>query len=389
MRRKLLGGFLGLVLLTGGLSWWLGPETASPVRLPADFEPQAALVVSASGLVLIAPDTFADLVAATQNHIRLLALVNDPADAEAARRVLFQWGLSDNSVEFVEVPHDTIWLRDTGPCILESREGGFLAIDHISDRPGHKRDDALPQNLAHLLGLPCQSQPFRFEGGNIVSNGQGLCLTTDQLVTANQDMGLDRDDVRECLLAHYGFDQVVFLEPLHGERTGHADMFSVFVSPATVVVGALDPGADPVNAALLDRNARRLSEVKLPGNRPLQVVRIPMPRPLGSLFPTYTNVVFANDLLIVPTYSSADSRLQQEAFQTFARLLPNRRIVGIEADALAARRGSLHCVTLHIVPALAPSVWRVGLISNERGGRLQFEAPAQMRRNSPGRCSQT
>ncbi len=60
---------------------------------------------------------------------------------------------------------------------------------------------------------------------------------------------------------------------------------------------------------------------------------------------------FANGVLLVPTYTDID---QEDAgtliLQSYARLLPHWRVVGIDATRLIESAGALHCITMNLGP---------------------------------------
>ena len=169
---------------------------------------------------------------------------------------------------------------------------------------------------------------------------------------ANAARGYDEDDVTRILERFYGAKEVVFLEPLRGEPNAHVDMFATFPSPETVVVGTCSSESDPANAAILDRNAERLASVGPPCG-PLNVVRIPMPPTVWSpdgreLWPTYTNVVYANDTVLVPVFAGLEPPGESPALELYRQLLPGRTIVGIDAGPVLELLGGLHCFTLNL-----------------------------------------
>jgi hypothetical protein len=118
------------------------------------------------------------------------------------------------------------------------------------------------------------------------------------------------------------------------------------------VVAQADPKVDPVNAAILDDAARLLAREKT-SLGPMRVHRIPLPDCQDGCYRTYTNVIFANGLLLVPVYSDADPNLQDRALGLYARLLPRWKVVGINADGLAPLGGALRCMSMN-VPAFVP-----------------------------------
>jgi agmatine/peptidylarginine deiminase len=126
-------------------------------------------------------------------------------------------------------------------------------------------------------------------------------------------------------------------------------MFATFTAPDCVVVGQYDPRDDQENAAILERNARRLASIRLPRQR-LHVRRIPMPSNTDGVWRTYTNVIYANDVLLVPVYSETNMTLQQQAVGTYRSLLPKWNIKTINADDLIVSGGALHCAVMNLGP---------------------------------------
>ncbi|MCA9543663.1 MAG: agmatine deiminase family protein, partial [Myxococcales bacterium] len=178
------------------------------------------------------------------------------------------------------------------------------------------------------------------EGGNFMTNGEGLCVATEWLVEQNYPKSASQ--VRAIAKAHLGCDELVILERLEGEGTGHVDMYAKFLDRDTVLVGTYDRREDPTNAALLDRNAQQLARLGL------DVVRIPMPRPTYPVYRSYTNSLIVNDTVLVPTYRADRSR-ESEAVAIYRRELPGHRVVTLDAEDAIQLGGAIHCVTMGFV----------------------------------------
>ena len=315
--------------------------------MPADFEKQSAIVLGCNELFPFHPRVLVDLCASLIDKIALIGIVEDEEQRKQVITLLCDWGLPAQLLHFVSLPVKGMWVRDYGPAFVRGRDGAITILDAEyleTDRP---EDDKAPSELAALLRLPVSPVPLICEGGNLLSNGQGLCLTTVALANRNVARGYSSQKVTEILSSYYGFRQVVSLKPLMSEPTGHIDMFATFVAPNVVVVGQYDPKIDPVNADVLDENARMLAQTRTSFG-PLRVVRIPMPSNRGGIWKTFTNVIYANGTLIMPTYGTSEIEAQKEAVATYQRLLPDWEILGIDATTIIKQRGSLRCVSINI-----------------------------------------
>lgn len=315
--------------------------------LPGDFEKQSAILLGCNELLPYHPQAMVHIIAALVERLPLIGIVDSEEQRKHLITLLCDWGLPAHLMYFVSLPVKGMWVRDYGPSFVRREDGQITILDADyleADRPG---DDKAPTELAALLRVPVVPVPMLLEGGNILSNGRGLCVTTASLMTRNQARGIDQEQVHAMLNKYYGFDEVITLKPLLSEPTGHVDMFATFVSHDTIVVGQYDPKIDPVNVDVLDENAATLATgTKKHG--PLKVVRIPMPSNRGSIWRTHTNVIYANGILLMPTFSHQDRAAEEQARSIYERLLPDWEIIGIDASSIILNRGALRCVSINI-----------------------------------------
>lgn len=321
-------------------------HSAATCCLPADFHSHRAIVLPAGWLAREAPDVLAQIVRHAPRRL-LVLLVSSADEREMAARALTERGLPAHAVCFRAVATNTGWVRDYGPIFVREASGCPRAIDAVYGSPGRDGDDAATRPIAKLFGLATTATPLRWQGGNLLSNGRGLVLTTTQSINANVECGREAAAAARFLGESCGASELVVLEPLRGERTGHVDMFACFTSPDTVVVGRFDASVDPDGAAVLDRNAARLAELRTRAGK-LRVVRAAMPNNSDGLWRSYTNVIFADGTLLVPTYPDIDRAGGERALAEYRRLLPCWKIVGIDCRTLARHQGGLRCVSLPV-----------------------------------------
>jgi agmatine/peptidylarginine deiminase len=296
-----------------------------------------------------------------------LVLVSSDQERLHAETAFRAARIPQGSVHFVNAPVNTIWARDFGPMIVRHADGSVHFVDCDYDDGDRPEDDNVPPVLAGVMGAKCTRPLLTIEGGNLLSNGAGLCITTSKTVADNVIRGYEDRQIMPLCETIFQCQEVAVLEPLVGEPTGHVDMFATFTSPDTVVVGRMDPHVDPVNAGVLDRNAKKLAEIWT-STGPLRVERIPMPAPEEGLWRSFTNVSYFNGVLMMPTYAGVDPNLQRDAAETYRRLLPGWEIQGIDCTKLIRLGGAVHCVTLNL-PAIQKSK------SQTRPARPQIQLP--------------
>ena len=353
--RSLTRGVLCLSLL--GLLYASDPESSSDKeslggawgkRLPGEFEPQRGLLFSCHELLDDSPELFVEMVRLLHHRIPLIALVSNEEELLQAKSLLSDHTIPLHQLRFLEVEHDTMWVRDYGPMILETDAGFPVLLDagYSEERDG---DDRVPAEMAALLKIQRVPVPYVIEGGNLLTNGKRLAIMTGQICDDAIQTPEDHEQFLRVFRQLYGMEEVVVLEALVGEPTGHVDMFATFTSADTVFVGSYQVEEDAENAAILDRNAARLAEVET-ASGPLQVIRIPMPTHKDGVWRTYTNVVYANGQVLVPIYPSVNDDLQALALSAFRAALPGWQIDGIDASELIESNGALHCITMNLGP---------------------------------------
>jgi agmatine deiminase len=249
-------------------------------------------------------------------------------------------------------------MRDSGPIfVTNSRER--LALDwHFNawaKYPDWQHDDRVPAFVADKLGLP-RVEPTHngrrvvLEGGSIDVNGQGLLLTTEECllsVTQERNPGFTRADYEAVFADYLGVKKVLWLNRgIAGDDThGHVDDLARFVNAKTVVT-VVETNATDANCEPLQENLERLGGMTDAGGGRLEVVPLPMPRPLvfdGIRLPaSYANFYVANGVVIVPTFNDPADRV---ALGTLAELFPGREVVGIHCVDLVWGFGTLHCMT--------------------------------------------
>jgi agmatine deiminase len=276
-----------------------------------------------------------------------------------ARRVLAKVGADLTRVEFFRWPLDRGWTRDMGPMFVKKRSEVAIVrfrFNGWAKYPDHRNDDKVPERAAKALGLDLrpvvhQGRPVVLEGGAIDVNGRGSLLTTEEClldpVVQVRNPGFTREDFERVMDTALGVGQVIWLgRGIAGDDThGHVDDVCRFVSPRRVVLCQEKDPAD-ANYQALAECRERLQDARLQDGSRLEVVPLPMPRPLffnGIRLPaSYANFYIANAAVIVPTFNDPADR---EALGLLAELFTDRPVVGIHAVDLVWGLGTLHCLT--------------------------------------------
>jgi agmatine deiminase len=222
--------------------------------------------------------------------------------------------------------------------------------------PDWKKDDRMPERVARALRIPLrpvahEGKPVILEGGSIDVDGRGTLLTTEECnldpVVQVRNPGLDREGFERAVGDALGVTKVIWLGAgIAGDDThGHVDDLARFVSPTRVLLCRETDSTD-ANYRPLEENRERLQGAGNADGARIEVVDLPMPRPLfldGQRLPaSYANFYLANAAVLVPTFNDPADRV---ALGILAEQFPDRPVVGLHAVDLVWGLGTLHCLT--------------------------------------------
>lgn len=334
-------------------------------RMPAEWERHAATWLAwphnatdwpVKGLMV--QWVFVEMARQLQLGERVRFLVESAADQRAARAALEKSGVDLGRVDFLRIPTDRSWTRDSLPLfVTRGRELAAVKwrFNGWARYRDHAADDAAGFSVAEALGVPlCVPADGRrrvvLEGGAIDVDGEGTLLATEQCLLSgpharNRELG--KAGTERVLSDHLGVNRVLWLpEGIAGDDTsGHVDDFVRFVAPGRVVL-CDEPNRKDENHRVLRRARERLAGARDARGRKLEIVSLPMPEPVafaGQRLPaSYANFYIGNAVVLVPTFADpADCR----ALGILAELFPERRVVGIPCRDLVLGLGTLHCST--------------------------------------------
>ncbi|MEM9942319.1 MAG: agmatine deiminase family protein [Planctomycetota bacterium] len=351
-------------------------------RLPGEFEDQQAILLSVSDLQPHHNHILTQIVEKCSEKIPLVILYNNQKQLKATLAFLSPLKCDLGHVSFCPLKLDTIWLRDFGPRMAETKNGS-MSIDFFynGQRP---LDDAFPIVWGQKSGAEIRKIRWTIQCGNLLSNGRGLGVVSSRIFEdnfiafPNSVSQFDgeyerRKIVVDAFKEECNLERLLVLEPLRPEATQHVDMFMTFLAPNHALVAKIDPRSDPVNAKVMDNNVSLLKQIKVDG-RPMKVDRIPYPPRKGKFWSPYTNIILTKDLILFPTYQSDPPGLVQQAKAIYQRLVPGAKVDTIDMTTMQELEGALHCMSVN-VPAfseLPKDVQTFASAQQMLGGKMAF-----------------
>jgi agmatine/peptidylarginine deiminase len=266
-------------------------------------------------------------------------------------------GADLDRVRFVQMPYDDVWVRDTAPLTLATRQGAKLVDFRFNGWGGkypHEADAQLAQRLyaTGLLGdIPMDRIEFTLEGGSVESDGEGTILTTSRcLLNPNRNPELTREQIENRLKTVLGASRILWLDHGHAEgddTDAHIDTLARFCSPDTIAYTACNQPGDPLYDEFKAMEDQLRTFVTFSG-QPYRLIPLNIPKPIfseeGDRLPaTYANFLIINGAVLVPVY---DDPADSEAIARLSDAFPDREILGIPCISLIRQYGSLHCMTM-------------------------------------------
>jgi agmatine/peptidylarginine deiminase len=340
----------------------------STLRLPAEWEPQAAVLIAwphadtdwAERLASV-ETTYAALAAAVTRFESLVIVVPDAAVRGHAEGLIRAAGADLARVRFVELPYDDTWLRDSGPITLRDGASGFQLTDFRftgwGGKFGAEQDDALIAGLvqAGVFGQAAHKRvDWALEGGGVESDGAGTVLTTWRCLTQRHPEQT-RDEMSAILRDSLHASRILWLDfgYLEGDDTdAHIDTLARFAPGDRIVFQACDDASDP-HFEELKRMADELAALRTTDGKPYTLYPLPWAKPIVDegrrLAASYANYLIVNGAVLVPAYGDA---ADDAAARIIGEAHPGREVVQVPCRPLIWQNGSLHCITMQLPAGL-------------------------------------
>ncbi len=289
-------------------------------RTPGEFEPQAAVWLSAE------PDdpefmrVTAEMVQTLLPHVAVKMLLQDEEELARTRESLQQLGVNPDAIAFSVSTLATFFLRD-GAVYLVNGHGDLRVLDFrwsqyglpgwcqrlYPDDPARAAEcaryvnaeqDGLDRWIARTSGAEVIPSTLFLENATIEVNGQGVLLISEPLAL-ERNPGLARAEIESALLTIPGIRKVIWLgegvaqDPLEISTItgnyvglgagGHTDEFVRFADARTILLAWIedervaDHPLNRINRERMQRNYDILAASRDQDGQPFRVVKIPMP----------------------------------------------------------------------------------------------------------------
>ncbi|HPF11531.1 MAG TPA: agmatine deiminase family protein [Flavobacteriaceae bacterium] len=330
---------------------------AGPVRTMAEWEEIEYLVITWEPNF---ENILSQIVAAAVQECKVIITTHNET---SVANFLTGNGVSLANVTFMDENWDSIWIRDYGAQTIYSDDVGERAlIDWIYNRP-RPNDDVMPSAHASLVGMPIYitdsgTNDLVNTGGNFMCDGMGTAFASNLILNENaagNPYGVSpktEEEIDDIMNAYMGLDRYIKMQTLPYDVIHHIDMHMKLLDEETLLVSQYPAGV--ADGPQIEANIEYvLNNFMSPFGTPYKVEWIPAPPSTSGAYPdtggsyrTYTNSVFVNRTILVPTYRP---EVDTPALAQYQELLPGYNVVGIDVDNpgenIIALLGAIHCIT--------------------------------------------
>lgn len=272
-----------------------------------------------------------------------------PSEVAALQRRL------GSEAEVLEAPVDDLWARDTLPTFLTTATGqdrlaaGLIQFNGWGDKQEHAGDALLSRQVAAILGVPLVDVGLTGEGGGVEGDGAGTIIANrSSWVNENRNPGWSEERIEMRLLELTGASRMLWADGVRGQdiTDDHIDASARFTSPGSVIIQVpLETDGAWAEAAsqLVDLFA---TTPTLDGAEyVVDVINDPesVRSSSSDLLTSYANYYLCNGAVIAPQFG--DKTADDRARGVLADHYPNRTVVQLDIDGVAAGGGGVHCAT--------------------------------------------
>jgi len=300
-----------------------------PVRNIAEFEPMEAVLIAY-------PNDFGvpfSLIVELSRDITVTTLVLNQGGENNVRNMYETNNVNLANCTFVQTPLNSYWTRDCGPWFIADSTDRIAIIDffYSSSRPF---DNAIPQKMSEVLGLDSYYMDITIQGGNYMTDGLGISVSTDRVFDENPSLSLQ--DVQQIASDYLGVHSYSIIDDPNNTYIKHVDCWGKFLAVDKVLIKQV-PQSDSQYNDIEDVADYFYNAISSYGT-PYRVYRIYTPDN-----EPYTNSLIVNNKVFVP---AAGTSWDDAAVNTFQQAMPGYQIFSITSNNNRwLSTDALHCRT--------------------------------------------
>ena len=259
----------------------------------------------------------------------------------------------DARVELIEASLDDGWLRDTGPSFVKNEDGQIAGVNWVFNGWGATswaiwdKDQHVATQINDFSNVATINSTLINEGGGIHVDGKGNVLLTETVQLGDgRNAHLSRQEVETEIHEKLGTSRAIWIRrgltrdyDEFGTR-GHVDIVACFAPGDTILFH------DQLDEAHPDFSVSHEVRRTLEEAGGFNLIAVPAPKTLkdqhGWVDYSYINHYLVNGGVILCAFDDDNDLVAKEILE---RCYPDRKVVLVDARAIFARGGGIHCIT--------------------------------------------
>ncbi|HIH29617.1 MAG TPA: PKD domain-containing protein [Thermoplasmata archaeon] len=326
------------------------------IRQPGEFEPmQGVLIRYPFGISY-------NVIKEMAEDVNVVTIVASVSEKNTVQSQYQSQGVDISHCTYLIAPTDTYWTRDYGPWFIINEENVQGIVDFTYNRP-RPNDDQIPTKYASNQSIPVYNMPLVTAGGNYMTDGQGIAISTT--LVWEENTGYTHEQINQMVNQYLGIDTYHVVPDVNGEYIKHIDCWGKYLSPDTILireVPASHSQYDEIEAAVDYFE----SQPSCYGT-PYHVARVYTPNDQP-----YTNSLILNNKVLVPI---TGSQWDDDAIASYQAAMPGYEVLGFTGSWDST--DALHCRAMGITDRYMLYIEHTPLTSNQ-SGETGYEIQAQI-----------
>jgi len=304
--------------------------TSLVLRQPAEFERIEGVLINYG-----AEDSFGipySAISEMSEDVEIVTIV-DSLSQQNEVEILFQNNQVDlNNCSFLIAHSNSYWTRDYGPWFIYNETAEKMeVVDFKYNRP-RQYDNAIPSEYATYKNLSIKYMDLEHSGGNYMTDGQGISISTDLVKAENPD--LTQSEIEEIVNDFLGIHTYYMVPDVNGEYIKHIDCWAKFLSPEVIIIREVPKSHSQYSE--IESAVDYFETQKSCYGTNYEIVRVFNPNN-----EPYINSLILNEKVLVPMSSS---QWDDEAIESYENAMPGYDIIGISATEYQwLSTDALHC----------------------------------------------
>jgi len=298
-----------------------------PVRNIAEFEHMEGVLIAYPFGISVS------IIKEMAEDVKVTTIVANASQESTVRNTYTSGGVNLNNCNFVYAASDSYWTRDYGPWFITDGNGKVGIVDFTYNRP-RPNDDAIPQVMSTFLSVPYYSMSLTQTGGNYMTDGWGISVSTDLVLDENSS--LTQAQINTIMANYLGITTYhITADPL-GDYIKHVDCWGKYLGVDKILIARV-PTSNSQYSDYESVATYFTNQTSSYGNK-YRVSRV-----YESNGEPYTNSVILNKKVLVPISSTSND---SAAISTYQTAMPGYEVLGFTGSWQST--DALHCRAIGI-----------------------------------------